>query len=256
MGSRRSSTVVARAAMLASCFLGGVVAFPASAGAADRAEVTPLPVEVTTLDLVDPSRPTAANGTCAELPSRALPTTVYHPTTGGPYPLVVFAHGFSATPAGYDRLLRHWASAGYVVAAPTFPLSGGTSPCGPVAGDVVNQPEDMSFVITSVLGDAKSADSPLHGLVDGQHVGAAGHSNGGITTYGLVGNTKLRDPRIDAAIIMAGTAQKFPEEVRPRPHAAGPVRARHRGLPRSLQRIASRVQRGARPEGAAHGDRR
>jgi len=186
------------------------------------------PVGVTSLTLIDRSRRTAANGSCAELPSRTLVTTVYYPavagtptgdsqpdaipdTAKGPYPLVVFAHGFRATAGTYKELLEHWASAGYVVAAPTFPLSSGSSPCGAVAGDVINQPKDMSFVITSVLDDARGKGPPLSGLVDEKHIGAAGHSNGGITTYGLVGNTALRDKRIDAAIILAGTAQKYPE---------------------------------------------
>jgi dienelactone hydrolase len=194
---------------------------------ADAAE-SPSPVGVTTLTLVDQSRPTAANGSCAALPSRTLVTTVYYPaaagtptgdpqpdaapaTADGPYPLIVFAHGLSATPGTYQGLLAHWASAGYVVAAPAFPLSSGTSPCGAIAGDVVNQPKDMSFVITSVLDDARAQGTPVSGLVDAKHIGAAGHSNGGITTYGLVGNTELRDKRIDAAAILAGTAQKFPE---------------------------------------------
>ena len=170
------------------------------------------PVGVTTITFVDTSRTTAANGNCPKLPSRTLPTTVYYPTdtANGPYPLIVFAHGFSATPDSYAGLLERWASAGYVVAAPTFPLSSGTSPCGPIAGDVVNQPRDMSFVISSVLDAAKADEGPLAGLVDAKHIGAAGHSNGGITTYGLVGNTKLRDERISAAAILAGTAQKYP----------------------------------------------
>lgn len=43
--------------------------------------------------------------------------------TGGPFPLVVFAHGFNITPAPYARLLQAWARAGYVVAAPIFPLT-------------------------------------------------------------------------------------------------------------------------------------
>jgi fermentation-respiration switch protein FrsA (DUF1100 family) len=172
------------------------------------------PVSVTTLQLVDSSRPTAANGACPELPTRTLPTTVYSPAAGtadGPYPLIAFAHGYGATAETYADLLEHWASAGYVVAAPTFPLSSGRSPCGAIAGDVVNQPEDMSFVITSVLKEADQSSGPLAGLVDGEHIGAAGHSNGGITTYGLVGNTKLRDDRISAAAILAGTAQNYPK---------------------------------------------
>jgi len=129
----------------------------------------------------------------------------------GPYPLIAFAHGFNAAPETYADLLAHWASAGYVVAAPTFPLSSGTSPCGAVAGDVVNQPQDMSFVITSVLREADGHAGPLSGLVDDHHIGAAGHSNGGITVYGLVGNTALRDKRVTAAAILSATAQNFPK---------------------------------------------
>jgi len=220
MSARRVLTVIA--AMIAAT----IVAI-AGLGSAARAAGGASPVGVTTLPLVDSSRPTAKNAGCPKLRTRALPTTVYYPaaagtatgdvqpgaapdTADGPYPLIVFAHGFSATADTYADLLAHWASAGYVVAAPTFPLSSGTSPCGAIAGDVVNQPQDMSFVLTSVLREAKGHDGPLAGLVDEHHIGAAGHSNGGVTTYGLVGNTALRDRRISAAVIMAGTAPRYP----------------------------------------------
>ncbi len=220
--TRRRATAAMACGVVAA--LSGAFAAPGvPAHAAEAA--SPSPIGVTTRTYVDESRPTAANDDCPELPSRTLVTTVYYPaaggppgdaqpdaapaSSGGPYPLIVFAHGFSATPDIYRELLQHWASAGYVVAAPTFPLSSGTSPCGAVAGDVSNQPKDMSFVITSVLDDSRGKDMPLSALVDAGHIGAAGHSNGGITTYGLVGNTKLRDRRIDAAAILAGTAQKY-----------------------------------------------
>jgi dienelactone hydrolase len=176
---------------------------------------------------VDRSRPTAANGDCAKIPSRTLPTTILYPASGapsaipqpnatpnvegGPYPLLVFAHGYSAVPQIYEALLQHWAASGFVVAAPTFPLSSGESPCGAIAGDSVNQPQDMSFVIDSVLDLSRRDDGPLAGLVDPKRIGAAGHSNGAITTYGLVGNSSLRDERVKAAAVLAGTLQKFPK---------------------------------------------
>lgn len=160
---------------------------------------------------VDRSRPTAANGDCAKLPSRTLPTTILYPEGGsGPYPLIVFAHGFSANPAAYTELLQHLAASGYVVAAPTFPLTSGESPCGAVAGDAVNQPEDLSFVIDEVLAMAKADTGPLAGLVDKTAIGAAGHSNGGVTMYGLAANTAVRDERVDAVAVLAGTAAKYP----------------------------------------------
>jgi fermentation-respiration switch protein FrsA (DUF1100 family) len=216
--SRPALAVVAAVMMVAA----GVGAFGTPAASAGVSA----PVGTTTLAVVDDRRPTAANAGCPKLPTRELPTTIYYPATGGepgastpgappdtargPYPLIVFAHGYRATADTYAHLLAHWASAGYVVAAPTFPLSSGTSPCGAVAGDVVNQPEDMSAVIDAVLKEGRAGNGPLSGLVDRRRVGAAGHSNGGITVYGLVGNSDLRDERVTAAAILAGTAQKYP----------------------------------------------
>jgi dienelactone hydrolase len=201
----------------------------ATAAGAQTAGLPQHNVGVVGATFVDKSRPTAANGQCPKMPYRALPTTIYYPAVGqpnstpltaqpnavpdtsnGPYPLIVFAHGFGATADTYQNLLAYLASRGYVVAAPTFPLSSATSPCGAIAGDFVNQPEDESFVIDEVLLRSRPKGL-LAGLVDRKRIGAAGHSNGAVTTWGLVGNTAVRDPRIDAAVIMAGTLEKFPK---------------------------------------------
>jgi hypothetical protein len=61
---------------------------------------------------------------------------------------VIFGHGFAVTPGIYTPLLQYWARAGYVVAAPIFPLGNANAPGGPNESDLVNQPRDMSFVIT------------------------------------------------------------------------------------------------------------
>lgn len=195
-------------------------------GAAGAPAEPTQPVGVITTTFVDRSRPTDANGACKKIRSRTLPTTIYYPATsggaaptpdappdtaGGPYPLIVFAHGYSATPQTYAALLQHWASQGFVVAAPQFPLSSGASPCGAVAGDSVHQPQDVSFVISSVLARSARHRGPLAGLVNRHRIGAAGHSNGAITMYGVVANTALRDRRIDAAAVLAGTAQRYPK---------------------------------------------
>jgi fermentation-respiration switch protein FrsA (DUF1100 family) len=187
----------------------------------------PAAVGVATATFVDTHRTTAANGACPALRSRTLITTIWYPATSAagsstplpgapparadaPYPLIVFAHGFSATPQGYEQLLASWASAGFVVAAPLFPLSSALSRCGANAGDALNQPGDMSDVITGVLRLSARSSGPLAGLVDAHEVGAAGHSDGAITTLGLVANTCCHDPRVKAAMIMAGTPEAFP----------------------------------------------
>ncbi|HCT81853.1 MAG TPA: hypothetical protein DGG94_22765 [Micromonosporaceae bacterium] len=53
-------------------------------------------------------------------PDRPLPTVVYQPSRAGKLPLVLFIHGYTCRPAEYDSLFRHWAAAGFVVAAPTM----------------------------------------------------------------------------------------------------------------------------------------
>ena len=97
---------------------------------------------------------------------RTVVTIVRYPSTGGPYPLVVFGHGFALTPATYATLLRAWASAGYVVAAPVFPLGNANAPGGPNESDLVNQPADMRLVITRLLALNTRAGGVLHGRID------------------------------------------------------------------------------------------
>ena len=43
----------------------------------------------------------------------------------GPYPVVLFVHGYEQTADFYAPLLERWASAGYVVIGPTFPILSG-----------------------------------------------------------------------------------------------------------------------------------
>ena len=83
------------------------------------------PVATTTLTLVDSSRSTPAWDGMPAKSSRTLVTTVWYPAResaggsgNGPYPLIVFAHGLGGSPQEYAQLLRSWAGAGYVVAAP------------------------------------------------------------------------------------------------------------------------------------------
>ncbi len=191
------------------------------------AAAEPHAVGVLTETFVDAARPTPAYGPSARRGDRTLVTTILYPATGSassaapqlaatpdrtgaPYPLIVFAHGLGASPASYMPLIRQWAAAGFVVAAPLFPLTNDKTPGGPDAGDVVNQPGDMSFVITSMLRAATAKTGTLAGLVAPDEIGAAGHSNGSITTLGLTANTCCHDARVKAAIIMAGTAENYP----------------------------------------------
>jgi fermentation-respiration switch protein FrsA (DUF1100 family) len=179
------------------------------------AAATSATVATTTMTFIDTSRSTPPWDGMPARPSRTLVTTIWYPAPSGsattsrqgPYPLIVFAHGLGGSPQGYSTLLTAWAAAGYVVAAPLFPLSSGETPGGADAGDIANQPGDMSFVIGQVLKADKTPNGPLSGLIDPNEIGAAGHSNGAITTLGLIANSCCRDTRVKAAVIMAGTTE-------------------------------------------------
>jgi len=110
-------------------------------------------------------------------------------------------------------VLTRWAAAGFVVAAPTFPLTNGATPGGTDQADTDQQPGDVSYVITSVLGLAAAPSGTLAGLVDPAEIGAAGHSNGAITTLGLAADTCCRDTRVKAAAVLSGSPAVYPNGV-------------------------------------------
>jgi dienelactone hydrolase len=145
---------------------------------------------------------------------RPLPTTVWYPATGaaqaspapaddaqvapGRFPVVLFSHGLTAQPADYEAMLARWAQAGFVVAGPTYPrTSYGAADFD--SGDIVNQPQDASSVLDSLL----ALTDPLRTIIDPDRLAAAGHSGGGITTVGLF--SAHRDERLKAGVVLAGT---------------------------------------------------
>jgi alpha-beta hydrolase superfamily lysophospholipase len=123
---------------------------------------------------------------------------------GGPFPLIVFGHGFAVTPALYAPMLRAWARAGYVVAAPVFPLANANAPGGPNESDLPNQPADMRFVISSMLAATSGRSGPLAGLITPREIAVAGQSDGGDSALGAADDMRYRDPRVDAAVILSG----------------------------------------------------
>jgi dienelactone hydrolase len=122
----------------------------------------------------------------------------------GPFPLVVFGHGFAVTPGLYSSLLRAWTRAGYVVAAPVFPLENANAPGGPNESDLPNQPADMSLVITRMRTAEQAAAGPLSGLIATREIAVTGQSDGGDTALAVAYDPRYRDPRVRAAMILSG----------------------------------------------------
>jgi dienelactone hydrolase len=130
-------------------------------------------------------------------------TAIYRPNGSGQFPLIVFAHGFAGHPDKFTKLFAVWADAGFVVVAPTFPLTNDHAP-ELNGADVAQQPADMSFVLDKVLALDKQPGSRLFRSIDHHRVGAAGLSLGGLTVYLLVYSECCRDRRFDAIEVLDG----------------------------------------------------
>ncbi len=175
-------------------------------------------VGVTTFELVDTSRPTEASGEVPGTPERKLVVEVWYPAApsdaepeerdaplelrGAPYPLIVFAHGLSSFRRQSASYTQHLASHGYIVAAPDFPLSNLGTPGGPRLAAVLEQPEDVSFLIDRLLEFNDTDGHLLHGAIDADAIGLTGHSLGALTTL-LTVYGPSRDPRVTAALAIA-----------------------------------------------------
>lgn len=178
------------------------------------------PFDVASFDetLVDSSRPTQANGSYEGADSRSLAATLWYPvdTRGavadGEHPFVLYSHGFSSMRAGGEKIARQLASYGYVVLTVDFPLTNFSAPGGPMVKDVVNQPEDISFLMDSVLAWSEQEGHLLAGKIDPQRIGVTGISLGGMTTTLVTYHPEKRDPRVKAALSIAGPSLMFGEK--------------------------------------------
>jgi fermentation-respiration switch protein FrsA (DUF1100 family) len=141
------------------------------------------------------------------LGQRTLVTRIWYPRArgpAGPFPLLLFAPGFLQCPGTYSHLLQAWASAGYVVAAVTFPRTNCHLGTEAYEADLVNQPHDMSFVLTRLLALSTRPGDWFSGLLDPHEVGAAGQSDGGDTVAALAANTCCTDRRLKAVAVLSG----------------------------------------------------
>lgn len=171
--------------------------------------------------LIDRHRTTAAHNGDPEIMQRVLETSVWYPAQNRPFewlrpgprplarqacraPLVIYSHGFMSFRSNGAYLARYLASHGYIVAAANFPLTRFGTPGGPQFTDVINQPGDVSFIIDSLLGWSETTENRFAGCVDRKRIAAVGLSLGGLTTTLLTFHPEFRDPRIQAAVSIAG----------------------------------------------------
>ncbi|HLX88084.1 MAG TPA: hypothetical protein VKR22_06470 [Acidimicrobiales bacterium] len=118
-------------------------------------------------------------------------------STAGPFPAVLFSHGFGASRLYYSNLLTGIASWGFVIVSADYTERGlvaqaenKTSGDSPALDSSV-----MSSSLTALEQASSDTTSVLHGLVDEGKIAAVGHSAGGGTAFDA-----LSDPRIATAV--------------------------------------------------------
>ncbi len=154
---------------------------------------------------VDTTRVTPRTSAYAGAPSRSLRVLIWAPAESQALPLLVMAHGNGGLPEKFDAFAHTIAAGGFVVAALAFPLTNEDAPGGNDAGfrDVVNQPGDVSFVITQLLAAAARSGDPLQGRIAAHDIALLGHSLGAVTAIAVTRADCCRDPRVTASIIVS-----------------------------------------------------
>jgi alpha-beta hydrolase superfamily lysophospholipase len=119
-------------------------------------------------------------------------------STAGPFPVVLFSHGYAAYPTLYAFLLTHLASWGFVVVAPDHNERGllaGVTGC-------VKPADDAKVLLAARdLAVQKSNDpaSILHGTIDPTKVATVGHSAGAAAAV-----KTAQDPSITTFVALDG----------------------------------------------------
>ena len=153
--------------------------------------------------LASPSAGPASAGPASAAPASAGSASARPQPVRGPLPLLVFGPGFMLCSGSYAHLLQAWASAGYLVAAVDFPRTN-CHVTAPYEPDLVNQPGDLSYVVSQMLALSAQPHDPFSGLVNRHEIGAAGQSDGGDTVAALAANTCCSDRRLAAVAVLSG----------------------------------------------------
>lgn len=154
--------------------------------------------------------------------------SVEYPTRPGPYPLIIFSHGFGATRQTYVAMSSHWASQGYVVIKPAHSDSGKLQLANAESAWRQQNPDDWRNRARDITGIIDGLDRieesypELKGKIDRDKIAVGGHSYGaftamlvgGVRTFGSAkspGGATYFDPRVKAVVAMSpqGPSETF-----------------------------------------------
>lgn len=151
---------------------------------------------------------------------RTIPVRVYLPAEKKAVPVVLFSHGLGGSRDNNPYLGEHWAKRGYVVvfmqhigsdesvwkeAAALERMTAMRQAAS--AKNYIDRIQDVPAVLDALARWNGEQGHPLQGRMDLEKVGMSGHSFGAQTTQVMAGQSagriSLRDPRVDAAVMMS-----------------------------------------------------
>ncbi len=156
--------------------------------------------------------------------NREVPVKIYLKPSPRPQPVILFSHGLGGSRDASPYLGQHWAEHGYIAVfvqhkGSDSSIRNGTGPGQRLMAlkQAINlenasaRPADISFVIDQLEIWHGDAEHLLHGKLDLEHIGIAGHSYGANTTQAIMGQVSRLmepsvDPRIDAFLPMSPSA--------------------------------------------------
>ncbi|MFZ4066184.1 MAG: alpha/beta hydrolase family protein [Phenylobacterium sp.] len=164
------------------------------------------------IDLVDPAR------------GRTIPTRIHMPAAPGPWPVILFSHGFGGSLSAFGETGRYWAARGMVVIHPTHTDSVqvpdptlpaedaravrqalaaaiGGRPGGPPLTEVMERPiflrsrlADIAFLQSLMRARDTRLPASVRDRIDPARMGMAGHSFGAYLTLVLCGARLSPEP--------------------------------------------------------------
>lgn len=166
--------------------------------------------------------------------NKDVEVSIEYPTRGGPFPIIVFSHGYGSSDRGYEQLISYWTSYGYVCIRPSHvdaaaprdiirealerPASRPQSRQRGITVEPNVQPRntmeaiwdkerepqwrdrvlDVKVVLDS-LADLEPRFPELRGKMDRSQVGVGGHSYGAFTAMLISGARTFSDPPLSMA---------------------------------------------------------